>query len=129
MNRHIAVLSTTFFVGMTSPLVAKGTNHDLSCHFSLECIAGEVCEQTDFDMDINLTEAADSALITIVTGSLSIVAETLDVTGFYNDSRYSVNGGGMFPATHMVTVGAEGNAVYTNHINSEMSITYTGACS
>ena len=69
-------------------------------------------------------------MVKIVRGSFSSIAETYDtLAGFYKDGSFSVNGGGVFPASHQFTVGADGSAVYTAHLSSEMAITYLGKCS
>jgi hypothetical protein len=102
---------------------------NLSCHFTTECLSGETCEETAYDVTLNLIEAAQSPLVKIVRGSFTNVAETYDtLSGFYRDGDLSVNGGGVFPASHHFTVGADGTAIYTAHLNSEMAATYLGRC-
>lgn len=107
---------------------AEEINLDLHCTFSIECISGEECAETAYEVALNVAEVSESPAVTRVRGAFSSIAEEFDVTGFYKDGQISVSGGGVFPASHHFTVGADGMAIYTTHLGPEMGITYLGTC-
>ena len=92
-----------------------------SCRFTLECIEGEPCAETDYAVQILADPARENGLI------LSTSSEELNGTGIRKNGPGHV----IFPgdtAMHLITSAANGDARYTIHMQGPMVISYQGTC-
>ena len=92
------------------------------CRFAQECLEGETCNATDFELTVRHDDLAGFALESL--------AETVAGLVFDNgqpDSTSTLVASGE-TAYHLLTIERDGAARYTVHMQGPMAITYLGSC-
>jgi hypothetical protein len=100
---------------LATPIAAKTQQ----CSFTSECFESESCSETSFDLSIEETD-----------GQVSLVsdAETVPVTSSGNDD-FRIYVGGNENAHHLLSLGSDGTARYSTHINGgPLMVNYLGTC-
>ncbi|MEL7026687.1 MAG: hypothetical protein AAGO57_05580 [Pseudomonadota bacterium] len=103
---------------------------DMQCRFDSECIAGEACVETAFDLTIETalipgTLAAEGGFPTddrIVTD-----AETIAVTWDGAGPALAAFGS-TGSAFHLISIAPDGSARYSAHLPGPFTLTYLGRC-
>ena len=100
----------------------------LTCTFTSECIAEEICNETDFAISLAVRGVAAQSGLAKVEVTATSDADTLTLAGPWDGSALSAHGPGAFPTSHTLTTALPGSAIYTTHIGTDLPITYTGEC-
>ncbi|PHQ99380.1 MAG: hypothetical protein COB39_04005 [Marinosulfonomonas sp.] len=101
-------------------LAFAGSDIFANCAFTQECLEGEACEETSFEMVI---EHADDIPFVMQT-----MAENIEGYVFDNGAPDATSTlmGQTKTATHLLSLQAGGAARYTVHMQGPMAITYQG---
>ncbi len=105
---------------LAAPAMAK--QPDRSCHFDRECLQGEACAATDFNISISWP---DEYSFRITSDAESIDGLFLNDAGPETPITFMGTSQG---AVHMITIAPDGKALYTAHMQGPFAATYLGQC-
>lgn len=111
---HKSGLAILLVAGLAAPMAQGAT---LACSFSQECLEGEDCETTDYDLDVLRDAAAETATVQDPSGAYA--ARALGAAWAWH-SDFGVS---------LLSTTSEGRARYTIHMPADdLSILYLGTC-
>lgn len=120
--RHACAAS--WLVGFLVTVTAAGAE-PWACEFTVECIAGETCSESDFDVEILAADHEGLLFLSSLVGDVPV--DRLTEAGTLPAAYASAGHDG---PSEMLTIAADGTALMSAHIldGATMSVTYFGAC-
>lgn len=116
-------MKTLYFIMafLASPAWAGGDIF-AQCQFDQECLEGESCNSTSFELTVRHSDA--------MAFELETIAES--VPGIVFDNRHPDAASTLLAASatahHLLTISPEGAARYTVHMQGPFAVTYLGSC-
>ncbi|WP_152449657.1 MULTISPECIES: hypothetical protein [unclassified Roseivivax] len=100
---------------------------DLTCRFETECVDGEACQPTEYEVTVTGRAGGLDAARMAVAATISTLSGDEESLGAFENGVLSVSGGEI-DARFLLTV-SEGGARLTQHYgDGPMAISYLGAC-
>ncbi|MEP3346199.1 MAG: hypothetical protein ABJN34_00495 [Litoreibacter sp.] len=116
MTQRIHIFTYATALALLATPIAAQTHQ---CTFTAECFEAESCSDTAFNLSIE----AQSGRVSLVSD-----AETVPVTSSGNDD-FRIYAGGNENAYHLLSLGSDGTARYSTHINGgPLMVNYLGTC-
>ena len=115
------MLLGSLLISLAAPALAE----PWSCEFTVECIAGDGCEASAYEIEILAADHEGQLFLSSVVGDTPVTRLTPE--GTLPASYASAGPSGL---AEMVTVEADSTALMTAHIfdGSAMAVTYFGTC-
>lgn len=119
MDRTLKAACTAIGIALAGPASALS----YACSYTTECIDTEGCQDTAYDLTIDVADDYSSAVISSVSGDVESVAYNAQFLSYY--AGYASN------TMHVVSVYMRGESRYSVQTpagEAMMAITYLGRC-
>ena len=119
MDRTLKAAAVVIGLALAGPASA----FSYACTYTTECIDAEGCQETAYDLTIDVAEDNSSAVLSSVSGDIDTIAYNAQFLSYY--AGYASN------TMHVVSVYMRGESRYSVQTpagEAMMAITYLGQC-